>query len=246
MISYYKYYIEIKNRCILLLFTWTFSLIVCYFYKEIILFVLMDSNISTMNLNEKPYFIFTNVTEVFYVYLDLSLFLANQTVILILCYEILMFLSLGLYQFEFIKLKSAFKIFVVSWLLSIILLYKFIIPFSWNFFLSFQENSNTLQPVLFLFEAKLIEYFHYMTNLYYICLVNCQFFSLLVIFLTNLNEKLNKTKTFRKLFYLIFVVFSTIVTPPDIISQICIYLFLVVVYEFLILLKRIKVSMATN
>lgn len=247
MISYYyKYYIEVKNRFILVIFAWLFALTVCYLYKEAILFVLIDSNNSFIESNEKPYFIFTNVTEVFYVYIELSLFIANQIGILILCYQALMFLSFGLYQFEFIKLKFAFQIFVVSWLASTILLYKFIIPFSWNFFLSFQQNLNDSQPVSFFFEAKIMEYFHYFTSLYYICLVNCQFLAILLVVLTNLNEKLKKTKTFRKLFYLIFVVFSTITTPPDVVSQVIISLFLIVIYEFLLLLKQIKINMVTN
>lgn len=247
MISYYyKYYIEIKNRTLLIVFAWILALTICYFYKEAILFLLIDSNNSIISSYEKPYFIFTNITEMFYVYLELSLFISNQIAIFILFYQALMFLSLGLYTFEFLKLKFAFQVFVISWFASTILLYKFVIPFSWNFFLSFQQTSNDIQPVSIFFEAKIMEYFHYFTSLYYICLINCQFLVVLIVFLTNLNEKLGKTKTFRKLFYLIFVVFSTIITPPDVISQIIISLLLITIYEFLLFLKEIKISMVTS
>jgi len=247
MISYYyKYYTEIKNRLLLVIFTWFFTLTICYLYKETILFILVNSNNSFIEYDKKSYFIFTNITEIFYVYIELSLFIANQITLLIFLYQVLMFLSLGLYQFEFLKLKFSFKVFTISWLTSAIFLYKFIIPFSWNFFLSFQQNLNDIQPVSFFFETKLIEYFHYFTSSYYICLINCQFLTLLIIILINLNEKLKKTKTFRKLFYLVFVLFSTIVTPPDILSQIIISSFLILIYEFIILLKQIKISMVTN
>ena len=197
--------------------------------------------------DSSSYFIFTNVTEVFYVYIELSLFVANQVAILMLFYQILMFLSLGLYQFEFIKLKLAFQVFIISWLISVILLYKLIIPFSWNFFLSFQQNSNSIcHSVSFFFEAKITEYFQYFISLYYICLLNCQFLAALTFFLINISEKLGKTKTFRKLFYLIFVIFSTIITPPDIISQVFISFFLIIIYECLVFLQQLKINMVTN
>ena len=145
--NYIKYYKEIKNRFMLVLFAWLFCLSICYCYKETILFILVNSNNSFLELGNKPYFIFTNVTEIFYVYLELLLFISNQIAIIILLYQILMFLSLGLYQFEFIKLKLTFQIFIISWILSSILLFKLIVPFSWNFFLSFQESSTNTQSI---------------------------------------------------------------------------------------------------
>nr|YP_009485527.1 SecY-independent transporter protein [Nitzschia alba]AVR57591.1 SecY-independent transporter protein [Nitzschia alba] len=242
--NYYKYYKEIKNRIIVITIAWGISLTIGYSYKEAILFTLIDSNNSFINLNTKPYFIFTNVTEIFYVYLELSIFFANQITVIILVYQIVMFLSLGLYQFEFEKLKFAFQMFVISWLISTILLHKLIIPLSWKFFLSFQNSLNISQPISFFFEARLIEYFHYLTNLYYICLINCQFLAMLITTLTNLNGILKKT--FRKLFYLLFVIFSTIITPPDVLSQIFISGSLILIYESLILIEQIKISMVTN
>lgn len=246
MISYYQYYLEIKNRLILLFFTWIFSLTICYINKEALLFILINSTNSSEMCYVKPYFIFTNVTEVFQVYLELIIFLSNQIVLIMIGYHIIMFLSLGLYKFEFIKLKFSYKVFLISWFFSILLLYKFIIPFSWSFFLSFQENPNRIQPTHLFFEAKIANYLNYFVNLYYICFINCQFLAILIFFLINISEKLKKIKTFRKLFYLTFVIFSTIITPPDIISQIFMSLFLIANYEMILLIKYLKINMATN
>ena len=242
----YKYYTEVKNRFIITIIAWIFTLGVCYVYKETILFSLISLNYSFNKLAVKPYFIFTEVTEVFTVYLELSLFITNQIGIFFLCYQIFMFLSLGLYKFEFLTLKFAFKVFIISWLFSTFLLYNLVIPFSWNFFLSFQESSSVLQPFSLFFETKLTEYFQYFRNLYYICLFCCQFLGILTIFLTGLNETFKQTKIFRKLFYLVFVIFSTIITPPDVLSQICISLSLILTYELLLLIKLVKISMVAN
>ena len=81
--NYYKYYLEIKNRIILLFVTWLFTLFMCYLYKEVLLFFILNSTHffqSTFeNQREYNYFIFTDVTEVFYVYIDLVLFMPSGT-----------------------------------------------------------------------------------------------------------------------------------------------------------------------
>jgi Sec-independent protein secretion pathway component TatC len=242
MTFYYKYYLEIKNRFFLLSTTWGFIAIMCYSYKEALLFMLINS---TQNLLlASSYFIFTDVSEIFYVYMQLTFFISNQITVLMFFYHLLIFLALGLYKFEFNKLKLTFKIFMITWLSSIILLYKFLIPFSWSFFLNFQKNKIGLQPVSFFFEAKIIEYFNYFTNLYYICLLSCLFLIVITLLLNNISNK--KNKMFRKLFYLLFVIFSTLITPPDVLSQIVVTINLIVVYETIIFFKYLKFNTATN
>jgi sec-independent protein translocase protein TatC len=241
MISYYKYYLEIKNRILLLFVTWISLLSVCYYFKEPIFFTFLNSNKYYNELNNLSYFIFTDVGEIFYVYLQLIIFIANQLTVLMLFYHSLMFFALGLYNSEYNRLQSAFKIFIVVWLLSIFLLKEFVIPFSWAFFLSFQETSSNLQPTTFFFEARITEYLNYLTSLYYICLINCQVLALLTVLLNNISEQSKKIKSFRKLFYFVFIIFSTLTTPPDIASQIVMSISLIIMYELLIFIKYLKI-----
>ena len=239
-LNYYMYYEEIKNRFTLIALCWGFCFGICYLYKETLLFLIVESNNNLNKSKQAIYFIFTNVTEVFNVYLDLIFFISNQVTIIIFLYQSLMFLSLGLYRFEFVRLKLAFQLFVLTWVASMILLYKIVVPISWAFFLSFQQSNNFNQQLSLFFETKLSEYFYYFTDLYYICLMNCQFLAVILLFLINLSEEPQKIKTFRKLFYLTFVIFSTIITPPDIISQIVISLIFILFYELLLFIKILK------
>ena len=238
MFPYYQYYLEIKNRILLLLFTWASLLMVCYYFKEPLLFTFINSN---KYYNNTPYFIFTNVDEVFYVYFHLVFFITNQITFIVTLYHILLFLTLGLYHSEYTQLKTMLKIFIITWLCSIVLLKKFVVPFSWSFFLSFQETNNHLQPASFFFEARILEYFDYFTNFYYICVANCQLLALSILFLNNISERIGTIKTFRKLFYLIFILFSTITTPPDVLSQIVVSFSLIIIYELLIFFKYIQI-----
>mgnify|MGYP003449326516 FL=1 len=120
--NYYVYYLEIKNRIILLFITWLFTIFVCYLYKEVILFFILNSThvfvfTSTIeNQNLSHYFIFTDVTEIFYVYLNLILFISNQIFFFSFFYHFLMFLSPGLYKFEhnnlYFLIRISFFIFI--------------------------------------------------------------------------------------------------------------------------------------
>lgn len=242
MISYYKYYIEIKNRFLLLVVCWSCASMTCYLYKEPILFLLIKPSNYLEMTSDNPYFIFTDISEIFYVYLHLTFFISNQIAIAMLFYHILLFLSSGLYKFEYEKLQIAFKIFIFSWLGSIILLNNLIVPLSWNFFLSFQQTEN----ISFFFEARIVEYFNYFTNLYYICFINCQILTVITLLLNNYSKNLKKIRRFRKLFYLIFVIFSTLTTPPDIISQILMSVSLIIFYELLLFSSILKLNKATN
>lgn len=240
MFSFYKYYLEIRNRILLILFTWVSLLAICYYLKESLLFVFINSNKYYNNVNTLPYFIFTNVDEIFYVYLRLVVFIANQITFLMILYHILMFLTLGLYHSEYKQVRSVLIIFIIAWLCSVILLKKFIIPLSWSFFLSFQTTDNYLQPASFFFEAKILDYFDYFTGFYYICMINGQLLALLMLFLNKISKKTETIRTFRKLFYLVFIIFSTITTPPDVFSQILVSSILIVIYELLIFSKYLK------
>ena len=49
-------------------------------------------------------------------------------------------------------------------------------------------------------------------------------------------------KKVRKFFYYFFIFFSTMVTPPDIISQILFSISIILIYELVILLKLVRIT----
>lgn len=244
ILNYIKYHKEIKSRFIILFLTWLYSLNICYLFKEKILLIIINSNTFLFETNNKPYFIYTNITEIFYMYLEIIIFISNQVGIITLLYQILMFLSLGLYYFEITRLNLIFQTFFISWVLCSITLLKILIPFSWNFFLSFQENLANTQPISFFFEAKLDEYLQHYISLYTISLISCLFFSIMGFVFNELDNKLKKK--LRKPFYLMVMVFSTFITPPDVINQMLISFILIFIYELFLFIKEILISMANN
>ena len=91
-----KFYNEIKNRTSLIFLSWFSSFIACYTYRETILFLTIK-NIRNTNKNNSLYLISTNITEIFSNYFKLAYFISIQFTIIIILYQITIFLSPGLY-----------------------------------------------------------------------------------------------------------------------------------------------------
>lgn len=241
---YYTYYLEIKNRLLLLLLTWFSVSFTCYFYREVLIFEIIDVTNYIGFSKTNPYFIFSDVTDIFSISVTLIFFISNQICFIYFLYHFLIFLSPGLYQFEFYNLFIILKISFFYWIFSIFVLNYVLFPFSWMFFLSFQEKTS-LNSISLFFEANLKEYFNYYINLYYLCVINFQIAFLILFFINSLVKTLKRIKTLRKFFYFIFIIFSTVITPPDIFSQLLISFCFIFIYECLVFYKILDKTIFT-
>lgn len=161
----------------------------------------------------------------------------------------LVFIALGLYKSEYNYLVFVYKTSILFFLFSVVVFNKILFPFSWDFFLGFQSFSG-LKSLTLHFEAKLNEYLTFYITFYYICILYFQTFVLLVLFFDYIKNELDTIKNFRKIFYYFFVLFSTLITPPDVISQFILSSTIIVSYEtllFCILIKNlIRQPIETN
>ena len=243
---YYKYYLEIKNRFVLICLAGSLCLSVTYYYKEILLFMFIHLSQFTNDIGSSFYFIFTDVTEIFSVYFQLIFFITSQIMLISSIYHFLVFIAPGLYQLEYNRLNFLIKFFFITWFISIFFFNFVFLPLSWEFFISFQ-NQTIVKTFDLFFEAKINEYLNYYISAYYVCLVNCQFITFIIAFIFSFDSNIQTVRNFRRFFYFFFVVFSTFITPPDIISQIVLSLSLIIFYEGLIFVKfLVKINKATN
>jgi sec-independent protein translocase protein TatC len=238
----YKYYLEIKYRILMLLLTWFSVVLVSYCFKELLLFLIIKPNELKYSLF---YFIFTDVKEVFSVYITLVLFIGNQFLVYYFLYHLLIFIALGLYKFEYRYLIFIFKTSMFFFFFSVFIYNKLLFPLSWEFFLSFQ-NFILLKSFILHFEAKLSEYLTFYITFYYICIFYFQTFMVLVLFFDYIRNELEIIKNFRKIFYYSFVIFSTLITPPDVLSQFILSLIIIFSYEMLIFYIIIKKVIKNN
>jgi sec-independent protein translocase protein TatC len=240
-----KYLIEIKNRVLLLLLSYFSVFFTSYYYKDILLFTIIKPKNTFINKYNFFYFIFTDVTEIFYVYFKLIFFLSFQIIILMIFYHFFLFICPALYKNEFKNFKVIFISVNFVSLISIIIAYFVIIPFSWDFFLSFQDLLKNKSFTIH-FEAKLVEYFNFYISLYYICGIYFQLFVLLFFILNYLNNNnFNNIKKFRKIFYFVFISFAAFLCP-EIFSQILISFLFVFLYEFFLFMYIFENKLLLN
>ena len=171
-----NYFKEIKNRIFLVLISWLISVLISYYYKETLLFLTTKTLIN----NNKPlYFIATNLTEIITTYIQLSYFTATQFTLIMFIYHLFIFLNPSLYKFESVLLKLYISRSIILGVLSLISLTIYIIPFVWNFFLSFQYSQNSINLY---FEGKINEYIKFYITITITFLIISQTITLIFFF----------------------------------------------------------------
>ena len=232
----FLYYIEeIKNRSYFIFITWVSTIIISYTYKEKLLFLCLKPALQYFK-TVSFYFIFTDITEIFSTYIELSYFVTSQMILIKILYHILIFISPGLYEFEYKKLVNIIVLSFSFFIFFFYLLNNLLLPLCWNFFLSFQDSNS--YSINFFFEAKVNEFLTFYLQFYKFCVMcNCLFVSIFI----GLDFLKLKNRSFflkvRKKCYFGFLLLATFLTPPDIISQIIFVTIFIMLFEVLIIFK---------
>lgn len=152
------------------------------------------------------------------------------------------FLIPGLYNYENIKTLKFIIIFLLYNIIIIIFFINFFFPKIWLFFNENNILDQLLSNINFYFEPKFNEYFSFFffSFIYSVTIFYYIFFLYFYIFLKINDKKIKVLINFRKFFYSKFLLISFIFSLPDFISQIFIFLFLVIIFEILILFSIYK------
>ena len=187
------------------------------------------------------YFISTNLTEIFEVYLKVSYIFSTQVVLFLLIYHLFRFVCPALFLYEYNKLKNIFFVSISFYLLSLIFFTKALLPLAWVFFFNFQNYSG--YEVNVFFEARLNDYLQFYVDIYILVIFIGQMFSVITVLLMFVQKKINFILKTRKIFYLSFLVTATLLTPPDVVSQVVLTILFISIYEFLVILFFVKEQM---
>ena len=234
----FKYTAEMKNRFSLIILSWLLSASIAYYYKGTLLFLSLKTLINGQTNNE-IYFIATNLTEILSAYLKLSYFIANVVTLIVAIYHLLIFLSPGLYKWEHFNLKHVAIKGTISGIFSLIMINKYIMALCWKFFLGFQKP-DVHNSVSLYFEGKICEYIEFYVLICIVCMISSQLTVYLFLYLDFIKKKVRFVKNYRKLFYIIFLILATLVTPPDVWSQITILFLFLITYELIVVITVLK------
>jgi sec-independent protein translocase protein TatC len=230
--------IELRNRMMYSCIAIFLGFIVCYFFAQVIYAFLVQPLAEAYQGQTGRRLIYTGLTEAFFTYVKVAFWAGTFLTFPFVAIQLWMFIAPGLYRNE----KQAFMPFLaatpVLFFMGGAMVYYFIFPLAWRFFLSF-ETSGADGSLPIELEARVGEYLSLVMKLIFAFGLSFQ----LPVALTLMgrvglvsSETLSRNRKYAIVG--VFVV-AAIITPPDIISQIGLGIPIIVLYEISIIAVRI-------
>lgn len=221
---------ELRKRVVYSSIVFVISFIVCYYFSENIYGFLVKPLAATYNSAEGKRLIYTGLTEAFLTYLKVAFYGAVFISFPFWASQIYIFLAPGLYKKEKKVLFPFLLAAPILFLLGGALVYYFIFPAAWSFFLSF-ESLGSKQGLPIELEARISEYLSLVISLIIAFGVAFQMPILLTLLVKTGFITAQTLKEKRKYALIIVLLVAAFLTPPDIISQIGLATAMMLLYE---------------
>lgn len=229
--------IELRARLL-----WAFGTLIvvaigAYFYVEPIYGFLVQPLADAMGPDGTQRLIYTNLTEAFFTYVKVAFFAGLFISFPVILAQVWFFVAPALY----IRERGTFIAFLVATPLLFYtggaVVYYAVLPLAWKFFLSFQSSGDqTVLPIML--EARVGEYLDLIMVL--ILAFGLAFQLPVVLMLLARVGVVSAAWLAKQRKYAIILAFviAAPLTPPDIVSQTCLAIPLILLYEISILLIR--------
>jgi sec-independent protein translocase protein TatC len=234
------HWLELRQRMIFCAVFYTIVLGFCMLYAADIYYLLLKplTEIMPTGITERK-LIFTSPGEAFFSYMRLAFIAALILSFPMISWQVYAFLNPGLYRREkkvFVLYTSAAQ---MLFSLAALLVYFYIMPIIWQFFLSFERAPSADIALPIILEARVSEYLDMVLSLIFAFGLAFQL-PIVLIFLVHMGlleaEWLAARR--RHAIVVIFIV-AAILTPPDVLTQITLALPLIILYEISVFICKI-------
>ena len=228
---------ELRKRLIWSFIYLIIIFIICFYFADILFSFLARPLVNLMDTERGQGFIYTALQEAFFTELKVAFFFALFFSFPLIAIQIWKFLAPGLYSNE----KKAFLPFLIATPVLFFaggsMVYYFIAPVAWKFFLSYQNMNSSGIPIRL--EAKMGEYLALMMRFIFAFGLAFQL-PVVISLLAKANLVTHTTlKKYRKYAIVIAFLSAAFLTPPDPFSQISLALPIILLYEISIFLAKI-------
>lgn len=198
---------------------------VCYLYIDVLIYLLAKHLL--LNIDSSKFF-FSNVSQLFWLYLKISLSISFIISIPFIGFNCILFFFESLTNKQQKYFWFCLLGFFFCYYSFIYFLYNFVIPQILIFFLKFNLESEILTIH---FEAKIEEYFNFILEI--TIFLGVFFFIVIFLIFLNLLEILEDRFIFKykRHIYIFFFIISLLLSPPDFFLQLLYILFIVIFFE---------------
>jgi len=228
---------ELRTRLIYSLLFLCIAFAVCYYFAQDIYNFLVRPLADLYNDKESHRLIYTGLTEAFFTYMKVAFYAALFISFPLIASQFYIFLAPGLYKNEKKVLIPFLVAMPLLFLLGAALVYYFIFPLAWKFFLSFEtlgvEGALPIQ-----LEARVSEYLSLVIQLIFAFGIAFQLPVLLMLLVKVGFISSKSLASKRKYAIIASVIMAAILTPPDIISQIGLAIPMLLLYEVSVVLSK--------
>ena len=220
--NFKTHYKEFKFLLSYYLLSAILSFLVAWNFKHKLILLITLPIWKTLNLIN---FIYTQPSEAFFAFFNSCLFISILINLPYLVWNFYIFLKPGLYEYEDKNLKILILKFIFCLFLGMYVIHQFINPVLYTFFSNFQSEELHHMPKI----AELITY-------------NLKLINILVILPTFwfLPYYVNFYAKKRDKIYFFYLILASLITPPDVISQIIITSGLILISELIIFITIYK------
>lgn len=225
-----EHLVELRNRIVYSMIAFVIAFIACYAVAEPIFQFLTQPLASALQGQANRQMIFTALYEAFFTYVRVGAFGALCLAFPFMAFQLWMFIAPGLYRHE----RAAFIPFLVATPIMFIagaaFVYFLILPFAIRFFLGFETPGGNGQLPIEL-QARVGEYLSFVMTLIF-AFGFCFELPVLLTLLGRVGIVTSEGLGSARRYAIVAVVaVATVVTPPDVFSQIALSVPLIGLYE---------------
>ena len=228
-ITLFNHMYELKYRFLYYILSNIITMIVCYEFSNELIYILVKPLLQN-EVHKIDQLIYTNITEAFFTYINISIFFAIYLTIPILIYQLFFYVLPGLYNHEKNKVILFIIVSKLTLILSIFTIYNIVLPIIWSFFLEF-DNTNANEVFQLSFEGKVNEYIYVIQNLF-LSFTFCSQIPVLILLLLKLEVlNIHLLIKSRTIIVICCFILGALLSPPDVFSQTLLAIPLYIMFE---------------
>lgn len=223
---------EIFFRSQYLMFSFIITALLVYGQKHLLLFLLTLPLFEGAIFDNSQYFIYTNPTELLSIYINNVFLFCFLFLFPYFIWQLVDFFKSSLFALEHNKLKFYLFSILISFSFINLLSFLLLFPNVWFFFTYFNTLVGANSLLNFFFELKAQEYFIFVSFFSYS--INSTLLVLFFLFSTLFLFGLKKVFSYKKIIVVFNLIAATLLSTPEIFSQILIFFGLTILSELFI------------